>query len=144
LLLAALWCIGLVVAAAMLPFYRSETATALGTADGATSRSATTGTGTLLEVNGAGVLVVVSMPLVAVVLVWAALLLRRRRHRYGAGPLAWTIVGLLGALAFVGMLTIGIFILPVVVLLAIACAAAPQTPRPIGGIADTRSLPFTS
>lgn len=75
LFVAALWCIGLVVAAATVPTYTSTTTTAGG--PGAADVS-TTGTETLLAVNGAGVLVVVGLPLVAVASVAAALTRRRR------------------------------------------------------------------
>jgi len=128
LAVAALWCVGLLVAAVTLPAYRSTTATVLGTADSSTAAETTT-TRTLLDVNGPGVLVVVAIPLAAVGLVSGALWLRRRRHRDGAGPLAWTIVGLVGLFALLGMLSIGIFVVPAVALLAIACATAPQSPR---------------
>jgi hypothetical protein len=126
LFVAGLWCIGLLIGAATLPAYQSTTASVLGASDG--SVTSTTRTATLLEVNGPGVLVVVSIPLTAVAVVSVLLLWRRRRRRNGAGPLAWTIVGLLGVLAFLGMLSIGIFILPAAALLALACATAPQSP----------------
>ncbi len=126
LVVAALWSIGLLVGAATLPAYQSTTATMTGTLDGPSTTTTSTTTATLLEVNGTSVLVVVSVPLVAVALVALSLLWRGRRRRNGAGPFAWTVVALLGVLAFLGMMSIGIFLLPVVGLLAIACATAPQ------------------
>ena len=128
LFVAALWCVGLIVGAATLPAYQSTSASVTGTS-GSPAVTESTSTATLIEVNGTGVLVVVGLPLAAVALVSSALLWRRRRRRSGAGPLAWTVVGLLGALAFVGMLSIGIFIVPAVVLLALACATAPRAPH---------------
>lgn len=126
LLVAAIWCIGLIVAAATLPAYSSTTTTAGGAGS---SEVSTTSTETLLEVNGVGVLVVVGLPLVAVGAVATMLALRRRRRRSGAGPVAWTAVGLLAALAILGIMSIGVFIMPAVVLLAIACAAATTSSR---------------
>jgi len=126
LLVAAIWCIGLIVAAATLPAYSSTTTTAGGAGS---SEVSTTSTETLLEVNGVGVLVVVGLPLVAVGAVATMLALRRRRRRSGAGPVAWTAVGLLAALAILGIMSIGVFIMPAVVLLAIACAAASPPSR---------------
>jgi len=115
---ALVWSIGLLVAAVTLPAYQGVTVSATG--------ASSTSTATLVEVNGRGVLALVAIPLAAVVLVAGSSAFRGWRRRDGAGPFAWTVVGLLGAFAFLAMMTIGIFILPVVALLAIACATAPR------------------
>lgn len=117
LAMAALWSIGLLVGAVTLPSYHSATISAEG--------HLVNGTKTLVDVNGASVLYLVAIPLAAVVVVGLLLMLRRRLRRYGAGALAWSVVGVLGAFTFLAMMTIGIFIVPVVVLLVLACAAAP-------------------
>src|SRR5262245_20645197 len=96
-----------------MPVYSGETTTAFGT---------TSTTSTLVEVNGTWALVVVALPLVPVIAVFTALRSRRRHHRAGAGPVALTVLGVLGAFAFVTGFTIGVFVVPIVVLVAIACA----------------------
>ena len=76
-------------------------------------------------------LVPVGLPVVAVAAVGLVLRRRRRRSRPGAGPLAWALTAVVGAVSVLGVLTIGIFILPVVVLLAVSCALA-SAASPIG------------
>jgi hypothetical protein len=113
LLSAAVWGLGLVVAGFLVPVYQSETVSASG--------GLTQGTGTLVGVNGPGVAVVLAVPLVATVLVACALLLRTRR---GALPVAWALTAVLGAFNLLGMLTIGVFVVPVTAALVVACASA--------------------
>ena len=113
---AALWGVGLVIAAAVAPAYRSTSASSSGTV---THTSAT-----LVQENGVRVLAPVSAPLLAVGAVTFSLWHRRRREQRGAGTLAWTVVALLGGFTLLAMLSIGVFILPVVVLVAVACARA--------------------
>lgn len=75
--------------------------------------------GTIVQQNGPIVLVPLGVPLVAVAVVSLALALRRRP---GAGPVAWTAAVALGVLALVGMLTIGLFVVPAAVLVVVACS----------------------
>lgn len=114
---ALVWSAGLVLAALLVPVYSQATASA--GVDGVTLTQST-----LLEVNGARALAVVAVPsLASVVVLWAV---RARRHgaRWG-GPVAWVAVGVLTAEAVLGILTIGGFILPAVILLAAAVRLAP-------------------
>jgi len=67
-----------------------------------------------------GVVVVLSVPLVLVGLFALVNVVRRERGKRGPGPIAWAIVGLSGTFALLGILTIGMFVAPVPVLLAIA------------------------
>ena len=76
----------------------------------------------LVAVNGAKVLLPLAAPLSVVVLVSGLLWFRRWRGSSGAGVLAWTLSVLLDLLALAGLLTIGIFIMPVAVLVSVACA----------------------
>jgi hypothetical protein len=76
----------------------------------------------LVEVNGEKVLVPLAMPLMVVVMVSGLLWFRARRHVPGAGVAAWSLSVLLDLLALAGILTIGIFVLPVAVLVTVACA----------------------
>lgn len=119
LALAAVWGAGLVLAAVTLPVYAVESGAA--SPDGAIVTSM--GSATLVEVNGPAVLLVAAAPLAATVLV-AALLRARPRHRV-ARLAAWAPVGLLAGLAVLGLASVGAFLLPVVVALAVAVDAAP-------------------
>jgi len=110
---AAVWGLGLVIAGFLLPAYESTTMSPSG--------ELTRSTQTLVGVNGPGVVAALAAPLLATGLVACALLLRGRR---GAIPFAWTLTALLGMFNLLGMLTIGIFVVPVTVALAVACASA--------------------
>jgi hypothetical protein len=79
----------------------------------------------LIQVNGGKVLVPLTMPLTVVLLISGLLWFRARRHVGGAGALAWVLSALLDLLALAGLLTIGIFVLPVAALVAIACGLTP-------------------
>jgi hypothetical protein len=87
----------------------------------------------LIQVNGGKVLVPLTMPLMVVLLISGLLWFRARRHVGGAGPLAWVLSALLDLLALAGLLTIGIFVLPVAALVAIACALTPPRHDPVLG-----------
>ena len=122
LAIAVTWCIVLVAGAFLVPVYSS-------------SGSAGDSTNTLVGVNGVGAVGVIVIPLLVTAVVGA--ILWRRRFASGAGPAAWTVVGLTAAFNLLGMLTIGVFILPVTVSLIVACAQ-PPTPSPAlaaGGVA---------
>ncbi len=117
---ALVWSALLVVGALVLPAYgtSSQSATAdMGDGTGAqTITPVTTGTETLVGVNGPGVLIVVGIPLIVTMLVAAALAFRRRR-------LGWVLTSILGFFTLLAMMSIGIFILPTVLALVVACAA---------------------
>jgi hypothetical protein len=120
---ALVWSAGLVVAALVVPAYdSSETSAGV---DGVTLTHAT-----LVQVNGARALVVMAIPaLVSAVALWA-IRARRAGARWGA-PVAWASVTVLAAETVVGILTIGVFILPATVLLVAAVRLA--TGAPAGG-----------
>jgi hypothetical protein len=99
------WAAALLVAAFVVPVYGSDTADDAG----AISR----GGETLVAVNGAGIALVVAVPLVAAVLGVLAL---RTGHRAAV----WTIVGVLAAFCLVSILSIGAFVAPVAILLGLA------------------------
>jgi hypothetical protein len=136
LALAAIWSIGIVAAAFVAPAYEKQSSTLVGSpSSGITTPEprpvVTTSTSTLVEVNGLRVLVPVALPLFAVAVVAMLLARRRARVRRGAGPLAWTTVGLFAAFNLLAMLSIGIFILPVTGLLICACVLTEVDPPPI-------------
>jgi hypothetical protein len=116
--LACLWGIGLIVAAVLVPVYSSQTVSL----DGGTTASSSS---TLVEVNGAGVLIPVSVPAAVAFLVWIAL--RRKCTRGGriSAYVAWSLIGILFALSVLAILSIGLFILPVAGLLAGAAGLTP-------------------
>ncbi|MDA8436458.1 MAG: hypothetical protein M0Z98_10800 [Actinomycetales bacterium] len=114
---ALVWGLLLVVLAFVAPVYSTSSGSAT---DGTVASTTTEGTATLVGVNGYGVLLVVSVPLVAAVVVaWA---LARGRRRIG-----WVVTSLLGALNVLAMLSVGIFFLPVTIALVVACASTPRT-----------------
>lgn len=125
LVAAAVASIGLLVLALVAPVYATESQTA--TADGV-SGEVTTGTATLVSVNGLGALVPVAIPLVATLLV---ALLVRRTSSVGEYVAAWVITLLYGAFCVLALLSIGIFLAPVALALVVACATAriPEAPR---------------
>jgi uncharacterized membrane protein len=120
LAVAGVWSSSLVVAAVTVPFYSGPTETGSTTVGGPTVTTFGSSTATFVAVNGARVLLPLSLPLVAVIVVAMLLLRRRARGAGGPGPWATGTVVLLGGLAFLAMWTIGPFVLPVVILLAIA------------------------
>jgi hypothetical protein len=136
LLIAAAWAAGLVLAGGLVPVYGSSAAAS--TTAGKTVWTSTTGT--LVEVNGPRVLALLALPFLAVGLVGVALRHRRTHQRCGAGGPAWLVTGLLGAVSVLGVLTIGPFLAPVAVLLAVVCARAPRGQQP----ADRASAPHSA
>jgi hypothetical protein len=115
---AVVWSVLLVVGAFVLPAYGTSSQSATqDTGTGVTSTApVTTGTETLVGVNGPGVLIVVGIPLIVTMLVAAALAFRRRR-------IGWVLTSILGFFNLLAMLSIGIFFLPTTLALVIACAA---------------------
>jgi hypothetical protein len=101
---ATVWAVALLVAAAAVPVY-----------DGGPG---TTGA-TLVDENGSGILLVIGVPLLMTILVGLALWFRGSRH--GAGPIAWTLTGLLAGLNLLAMLTVGVFFVPITACLGVVC-----------------------
>ncbi len=128
-LVALVWSLGLVLAALFLPTYGGQT---ISNADGLTLTTAT-----LVQVNGAKVLIPIGLPVLFTLAVAGAL---RERYRRGA---AWStgaaaaivvLLVLLVLLAGASMLGIGVFVIPVPALLGLALwltpagLASPRTP----------------
>jgi hypothetical protein len=116
LLGAAIWGLGLVVAGFLVPAYQST--------EMSSSGELTQSTKTLVGMNGPGVLVVLAVPFLVTLLVASALLARSRR---AALPFAWALTALLAVFNLVGMLTVGVFVLPVTAALVGACAMSSKT-----------------
>lgn len=117
IVVAAVWSLGLVIAALILPVYNGETIS--------NSIGVSFTTETLVAGKGAWVLVPVAVPLVICGVV--ALALRRRRSGTGqrSSLVAWSAVGLLAAFGLYTILSIGAFIIPVALLLAGGIALTP-------------------
>jgi len=109
---AAIWGLGLVLAAFLVPAYSSNT----GASFGSSARGAS-----LVQENGLRVLFPVATPLVAVGLIGGLVGHRRRAGKRGPGVVSWIVVTILGGVTILGILTIGVFILPVTALLLAVC-----------------------
>jgi hypothetical protein len=128
LAIALVWGTGLVIAAVLAPVYQSSSVSSSGTV--------TDGPATLVGVNGWSVLLVAGAPLVAAAVTGCALW--RRAGRQGAGVIAWAVTGLLVCVNVLAMLSIGVFVIPVAIALAVACGAHGRGPHgvvPRSGIA---------
>jgi hypothetical protein len=112
---ALVWSLGLVLAALLVPVYD-------GTAS--SSEGLTLTRSTLVQVNGTWALILVVVPVI-LSLVVAASIYRGRRGAAWSTAVAWIAIGLLTAVALLGILTIGAFMLPVAILLALSVRLDP-------------------
>lgn len=119
---ALVWSGALVAAAFLLPVYGVSAASSAGT------RSS--GSLTLVAVNGLGVLIPVGMPLLLSATAWMALHRKCSRGGSIAGYLAWALVAALAVGCLIAAASIGLFVVPVALLLARAAAITPQGPLP--------------
>lgn len=106
---AIAWAAALVVASFVAPVYRSDAVDESG--------RVTHPTDTLVAVNGPGIAVVLAAPLLAALLAALAL-------HYGKRTAAWGIIAGLAAFCVVSLLSIGTFVAPVAILLAVAARRA--------------------
>jgi len=111
LAVALIWGTALIITAVLVPVYQSSSVSSSG--------PVTAGSATLVGVNGWGALLVAGAPLVAAVVTACALW--RRAERHSAGVVAWAVTGLLICFNVLAMLSIGVFVIPVTVALAVAC-----------------------
>ena len=125
---ATLWSAALVAAALTVPLYSGASTSSVGSADTDSNGTVVTGpvtttstTATLVEVNGWWGLVLACIPLCACLVV-ATLLLGPggRRSQVAAA----VVVAPLGAVTVLGLLTIGLFLVPAVAGLGVAVLAA--------------------
>ncbi len=131
---ALIWSAGLVLAGLLVPAYTSNSTSAV---NGVTlTRS------TLAQENGARAMALVAVPLLVCVLVLWAIRARRAGARWGA-PVAWAGVGLVVIETLLGLLTIGVFILPTTILLASAVRLAPGPVRGHDAAGDVSAAPAT-
>ena len=109
---ALVWSIGLIIAALVIPAYGTETSSQ--------TNGVTLTNSTLLQDNGAGALVLVTIPALVSLIVLIAIRSRRRQDAAWSGWLAWTAIGALAVECILGIATIGAFMLPVAILLALS------------------------
>lgn len=109
---AVVWSLGLVLAALLLPTYGGQT---VSDSNGLTLTSATA-----VEVNGARALIIVTVPVVASLVVAWALYRRRSDGWRHSGRVAWAAIAILTAAALAGIASVGAFMLPAAILLALA------------------------
>ncbi len=117
---SALWGAALLAWAFFAPSYDGES---IATSSGGRS-SVLIRHMTIVQENGLKVAAIVALPLVATAIVAVALRNRRRRHASGPGPVAIGASALVGVLALLGALTVGPLVIPVCVLLVVACGRA--------------------
>ena len=116
------------IAGFTLPLYGFSSSSA--TLDGSSGTDETTGTATLVQVNGWTAVLVLAVPLAVVLVVGGLLAVGGRGPRAGA----WAITALLGVFTVLALLSVGLFMVPVVVALVVACASASsRTARTVGG-----------
>jgi hypothetical protein len=108
--LAFVWSIGLLVAALLAPEY---------------------GSATLVDENGWGVLVPVAVPAVISVAVWLALWRKCSRGGSVGAAVAWTGVSVLAVFCLIALASIGLFVLPVALLLGCAASLTPSGSQPL-------------
>ena len=112
------WALVVVGAAFVVPVYSVE--------ESSPSGGVVRTTSTLVDVNGVGVLVPVALPALVVVLVWFALRRRCSRGSSRSGAVAWVLIGLLATFCLLAAFSIGVFVVPVALLLAGAAALTPH------------------
>jgi hypothetical protein len=125
---ALVWSIGLLLAALLLGSYSGQTVSS--------DAGVTLTTRTFVQVNGLSSLVLVAIPLLACLSVGVALWHRHHRQPAWSGPAAWTGVAVLALEAALGIATVGLFLIPVVVLLALSVRLVPG---PVGPAAPAQS-----
>ncbi|HWE15248.1 MAG TPA: hypothetical protein VG365_17115 [Solirubrobacteraceae bacterium] len=123
---ASVWSVGLFLAALLVPAYGRETSSP--------DSGVTLSQVTLIQSKGVWALVLVTVPVIASVLVAAAMVYRRRDDARWAAPAAWSAIGVLALIALLGITSVGAFMLPAAVLLAIGVRLAP-------GWGDVRANP---
>jgi hypothetical protein len=123
---ATVWSLGLLLAALLVPAYDGETSSP--------DTGVTLTRVTLVQSKGVWALLLVVVPLLASILVAAAMVYRRRDDARWAVPVAWSAIGVLALIALLGITSVGAFMLPAAALLALSVRLAP-------GWGDVRAHP---
>jgi hypothetical protein len=114
---AFVWSLGLLLAALLVPVYDQTESSVNGL-------SLTTAT--LVQADGAKVLIPVALPAVLTGLVGLAIRRRYRSGRDWTATAAWVMVGLLVVLSVLSILSLGAFVIPAVILLSLALSLLPE------------------
>ncbi len=122
---AGVWSLGLLVAALLVPAVGGQTTSA---------GEATLIQETLVQSQGVSALGLVVVPALATTVVAVALAYRRREDVRWAVPAAWSAVGVLALIALLAITSVGAFMVPAAVLLALSVRLAP-------GWGDVRTQP---
>jgi uncharacterized membrane protein YhaH (DUF805 family) len=128
---ALVWSFGLIIAALVIPAYGTETSSQT---NGVTLTSST-----LLQDKGAGALVLVMIPALVSLIVVTAMRFRRRQDAAWSGRVAWTAIAALAVECILGIATIGAFMLPVAILLALSVKLVPPAANRAEGDLATAS-----
>jgi hypothetical protein len=124
--LAFVWAVALIAGAFVVPLYSGEEGgTSLGRSFGPVNTSST-----LIAQNGLWVLVPVAVPAVMSLLVWIALRRKCMTNSRAASVAASAGTGVLAVFNTIAMFSIGVFVLPVTVLLIWAVAITPGSRLP--------------
>jgi hypothetical protein len=84
------------------------------------------GSATPVDENGRGILFVLAVPAVISLVAGVSLWRKHAHDGHLSGYFAWVCVGLLGAFCLVGILTVGLFAVPVALLLGSAASLPPS------------------
>lgn len=124
---ALVWSVGLILAGLFVPVYGSDVSSPT---NGLTLTSST-----LLADKGVGAMVLVTIPALVSVIVLVAIRRRRQDRVAAAGRVAWVAISALTLESLLGILSIGAFMVPVAILLALAVRLAPAAGphRPVSG-----------
>jgi hypothetical protein len=114
---AFLWALALVAGAFLVPVYSGV--------EGGSAAGVVDTTSTLVDVNGLGVLLPVALPAMVVGLVWLALHRKCSRGSARSGHVAGGLIVMLGTFCVLTGFSIGVFVLPTVLLLAGAATLTP-------------------
>lgn len=115
-----MWSAALVAAAFVLPVYGASETSSAGTHSSASL--------TLVAVNGPGVLIPAGIPLLISATVWVVLHHECSHGGSIARYVAWALVMMLALGCLIGLASIGLFVVPVALLLARAAALTPPGP----------------
>jgi hypothetical protein len=117
---ALAWSLGVVLAALLVPAYDTSSSS---------SQGLTLTRATLVERHGARALILVVIPMLVSIVVAVAIYERHRGGPRWNAPVAWVAIGLLAAETLLGSATLGAFIAPVVILLALSFRLVPSPAR---------------
>jgi hypothetical protein len=129
--LAVAWGVALMAAALLLPVYGSDSSSGSASSSGGGVVTAThSSTSTPVQENGYWVLIPVAVPLLLAAIVWIALRRKRSRGGRASGYLAWSSIGVLSAFCLLAILSIGVFVVPMAAMLAVAASLTPAGTPP--------------